>query len=351
MQVALYSTHKFERGSLEQANKGRHGFSFLEPRLSPVTVSLAQGCQAVSIFVNDDASRAVLDALAQIGVHFLVLRSTGYNQVELKAAAALQMRVARVPEYSPYAIAEHSVALMLALNRKLIKAHARVRELNFSLDGLVGFDMHQKTVCIIGFGKIGKALAQILHGFGCNILAYDSLPDQDFASRFQVFYTDINTLCAQSDIITLHAPLTEQTKYLINAQRIRKMKNGVMLINTSRGALIHIKEVIQAIQSGKLGSLGLDVYEEEKDLFFEDHFEEILQDDVIARLMSFQNVLITSHQAFLTDTALQNIAQTTVYNLDCFEKGIAGGNDLFDANQLPLSKLMSTLSIKKETYA
>ncbi|MFD1185301.1 2-hydroxyacid dehydrogenase [Pontibacter rugosus] len=328
MKVAVYSTHTFERSFMEQANDAKHELLFLKPRLSAITVNLAQGCQAVSIFVGDDASRPVLEALSEIGVQFLALRSTGYNHVDLKAAAMLQMRVARVTEYSPYAVAEHSVALMLALNRKLIKAHARVRELNFSLDGLVGFDMHRKTVGIIGLGKIGKVVATILRGFGCEILVSDPLPDYHFALHLKIKYTDVDTLCTQSDIISLHAPLTEQTRYLINAERISKMKKGVMLINTSRGALVNTKDVIQGLKTGQIGSLGLDVYEEEQNLFFEDHSEEILQDDVIARLLTFQNVLITSHQAFLTDTALQNIARTTIYNLKCFEQGVVGVNEL-----------------------
>ncbi|PTX13114.1 D-lactate dehydrogenase [Pontibacter mucosus] len=328
MKVALYSSHKFEKDFLEMANGGKHSLVFLGPNLSLSTVRLAQGCDAVSIFVNDDASQPVLEELHEIGIRYVALRSTGYNHVNLRTASALQMRVARVQTYSPYAVAEHSVALMLALNRKLIKAHARVQQLNFSLDGLVGFDMHRKAAGIIGLGKIGKVVAQILHGFGCKILAYDPAPDRHFASRFHIRLTDIDTLCTQSEIVTLHVPLSEQTKYLINAERIEKMKKGTMLINTSRGALIHTKAVIQGLKSGKLGSLGIDVYEEEQGLFFEDHSEEILQDDVIARLMTFQNVLITSHQAFLTDTALQHIAQTTIYNLDCFVQGVVGINEL-----------------------
>ena len=324
----MYSTHTFERSFLEQANDAKHELLFLKPRLSDTTVPLAQGCQAVSIFVGDDASQPVLEALSEIGVQFLALRSTGYNHVDLKAAAMLQMRIARVMEYSPYAVAEHSVALMLALNRKLIKAHTRVRELNFSLDGLVGFDMHRKTVGIIGLGKIGKVVATILRGFGCGILVSDPSPDYHFATHLKIKYTDVDTLCTQSDIISLHAPLTAQTRYLINAERISKMKRGVMLINTSRGALVNTKDVIQGLKTGQIGSLGLDVYEEEQNLFFEDHSEEILQDDIIARLLTFQNVLITSHQAFLTDTALQNIARTTIYNLKCFEQGVIGVNEL-----------------------
>jgi D-lactate dehydrogenase len=229
------------------------------------------------------------------------------------------MRVARVPEYSPYAVAEHTVALMLALNRKLIKAHNRIRDGNFALDGLTGFDMHGKTAGIIGLGKIGRIVASILTGFGCKLLAYDPLPDHEWGKENQVIFTDVNTLCRECDIITLHAPLTDETRYLINSVRIRIMKKGVMLINTGRGGLVNTKDVIAGLKAGRLGYLGLDVYEEERGLFFEDHSSEVLQDDTIARLMTFQNVLITSHQAFLTDTALENIAAVTRTNLDDFE--------------------------------
>jgi D-lactate dehydrogenase len=248
--------------------------------------------------------------------------------VDLATAHALKIRVARVPEYSPFAIAEHTIALMLALNRKIIKAHNRIRELNFSLDGLTGFDMHGKTAGVIGTGKIGKIVASILRGFQCEVLAYDIQPDHKWAEKPGVKYVSLEELCECSHIITLHAPLTEQTKYLLNARTIMLMKPQVMIINTSRGALINTRDVISALKSGKIGFLGIDVYEEEKGLFFEDHSEDILQDDVIARLMSFPNVLITSHQAFLTDTALLNIAETTMDNLSRMISGLDTSNEL-----------------------
>ena len=326
MRTAVYSTHKFETEYLLKAAQDRHELLLLEPRLSLQTVAMAKGCTAVCIFVNDEASAPVLQSLAALGIRYIVLRSAGYNHVDLLAAAALGMLVARVPEYSPYAVAEHTVALMLTLNRKLVKARNRIRELNFSLDGLTGFDMHNKTVGIIGMGKIGKVVAHILNGFGCHIRAYDPYPDNKWAAANGVTFASLDDLIQQSDIITLHTPLTPQTQHLIAKERIAQMKKGVMLINTSRGALINTKDVIDGLKSGQIGYLGLDVYEEEKDLFFEDHSEDILQDDVIARLMTFPNVLITSHQAFLTDTALRNIAETTVYNLDCFENGIPTPN-------------------------
>ena len=328
MKVAVYSTHKFEKEYLIRANNEKHDLLLIETQLSLATTAMAEGCEAVSIFVNDDGSKNVLEKLFKLGIKYLTLRSAGFNNVDLKAAATLGIRVSRVPEYSPYAVAEHTIALMLALNRKLIKAHNRIQDFNFSLDGLTGFDMHDKTAGIVGLGKIGKLVAQILHGFGCKVLAYDKAVDKEWAARYEVTYTDIDSLCKESDIITLHVPLNEQTKYIINKERIDKMKKGVMLINTGRGGLVNSKDVINGLKAGQIGYLGLDVYEEEKGLFFEDHSQDILQDDVIARLMSFQNVLITSHQAFLTDTALQNIAETTIHNLNCFEKNAICKNEL-----------------------
>lgn len=328
MKIAVFSSHKFERASLAGAAAAQHELVFLEPSLSLVTAGLAGGCEAVCIFVNDDGSSAVLKQLSGLGVKWLLLRSAGFNHVDLDTAHELGIRVARVPEYSPYAIAEHTIALMLALNRKLIKAHNRIREMNFSLDGLTGFDMHGKTVGIIGTGKIGRLVANILSGFMCKILAYDVFPDKDWAKQTQVKYVSLDELCSNADIISLHAPLTEETRYMINRETIVKMKDGVMLINTSRGALVNTKHVIAALKMGKVGYLGLDVYEEEKGLFFEDHSEDILQDDLIARLLSFPNVLITSHQAFLTDTALRNIAETTFQNLAHFEKNEPCENEL-----------------------
>jgi D-lactate dehydrogenase len=328
MKIAVYSTHKFEQPYLLNALREQHDLLLLEPQLSIETVYMAKGCKAVCIFVNDDASKEVLEALAGLGVQYIVLRSAGFNNVDLKVAADLGIMVARVPEYSPYAVAEHTVALMLTLNRKLIRAHNRIRELNFSLDGLMGFDMQGKTVGIVGLGKIGRVVAQILHGFGCRLIAFDPYTNNEWAQQYGVQHVTMDELFAQSDIITLHAPLTAENRYLVNKDSIAKMKKGVMLINTGRGTLINTRDVIAGLKSGQIGYLGLDVYEEEKGLFFEDRSDTILQDDVIARLMTFQNVLITSHQAFLTDTALQNIVQTTAFNLDCFEKGEETPNEV-----------------------
>ncbi len=328
MKVAVYSLHKFERPFLEKANAAKHQIHFMDMRLSPTTASLSEGAEAVCLFVSDDASAPVLETLHRQGTRFIALRSAGFNNVDLEKATGLGIRVARVPAYSPYAVAEHAVALMLALNRKLIRAHNRVMELNFSLNGLTGFDMNGKTAGIIGTGKIGAVIARILHGFGCRLLAFDRHENNEIKQLYGVEYTDCMSLCRQSDIITLHVPLTDQTKYIINKSCIECMKPGVMLINTSRGALVNTADIITSLKSGRIGFFGMDVYEEEEGLFFEDHSEDILQDDTIARLMTFQNVLITSHQAFLTDTALTNIAETTLYNLDCFEKNNPCKNEI-----------------------
>ena len=328
MRTAVFSTHRFEQEYFNKANAGKHELIWIESRLSESTALLAKGSKAVCIFVNDDASANVLRKLQEMDIHHLVLRSAGFNHVDIKVASALGMRVARVPEYSPYAVAEHTVMLMLALNRKIVKAHNRIREGNFSLDGLTGFDMHGKTVGIIGFGKIGKCVASIVHGFGCKIIAFDPAADTAWKNEFNIRFESLETLFKESDIITLHAPLTPETKYLVNKQTIQLMKKGVMLINTGRGGLVNTREVIAGLKSGHIGYVGLDVYEEEQGLFFDDHSEEILMDDTIARLTTFQNVLITSHQAFLTDTALEKIAAVTLANLDALESGAACPNEL-----------------------
>ncbi|NDV45024.1 MULTISPECIES: 2-hydroxyacid dehydrogenase [Flagellimonas] len=328
MKTTVFSTHKFEDPHLLSANKGKHELNLLEVRLTESTASLARGTEAISLFTSDDASAVVLEKLKDIGIKYIALRTAGYNNVAVEKAAELGIKVARVPAYSPYAIAEHTMALILALNRKLMRAHNRVRDMNFSLNGLTGFDLNGKTVGVIGTGKIGAILVKILHGFGCDILAYDNSEDGELIEKYGVRYTDCSTICRQADIISLHVPLVPSTKHLIDAKRISLMKPGVMLINTSRGGLVDTKAVIEGLKTGKVGYFGMDVYEEEEGLFFEDHSDEILQDDVIARLMTFSNVLITSHQAFLTDTALTNIADTTIHNLDSFEKATVSGNEV-----------------------
>ena len=328
METIVYSAHKFERDTLALANSDRHRLKFLDVPLNVDTAQLAAGAEAICLFVSDDASEPVLEKLSAAGVKFIALRSAGFNHVDIIAASRLGMRVARVTAYSPDAIAEYTVALMLELNRKLIRANSRVHEGNFSLDGLTGFDMHGKTVGIIGTGKIGAALVRILNGFGCRILAVDSTQDKELIEKFGVTYTNYETLFKSSDIVTLHVPLTKETRYLIDAAAIGQMKPGVMLINTCRGAVVNTKDVIAGLKSGQIGYLGLDVYEEEAGLFFEDHTEDLLQDDTISRLLSFNNVIVTGHQAFLTDTALRNIADTTMHNLDCFQNSSSCENEL-----------------------
>ncbi len=329
MKVAVFNIHNFEKEYLIKANGNQHNLKLLDTYLTIDTVAMAKGCAAISIFTADDASEKVLDKLKALGVKFVVLRSAGYNNVDIPHAKKLGIRVARVPEYSPYAVAEFAVAVMLSLNRKLTKTHNRIREMNYSLDGLVGFDMHGKTVGIVGTGKIGQVVAKILHGFGCRLLAYDPVENVDLIKQYGIAYTDFDTLCRKSDIITLHAPLTKETHHMINKKRIAIMRKGVMLINAGRGGLVHTQDVINGLKSKQIGYFGMDVYEEENGLFFEDHSEDILEDDILARLMTFNNVFISSHQAFLTGTALQNIAMTTIENLGCFEKGEICENEIY----------------------
>lgn len=328
MKTILFTCKHFEKAYLEHANKGKHLFIYQEQHLSSETVSLCRGNEAAVIFAGDDASAPVLEKLKEFGIKYIALRSAGYDNIDLKRAGELGFKVANVPEYSPNAIAEHAITLILALDRKIIRSNKQVRDYNFSLDHLIGFNLHEKTVGIVGTGKIGSVVAKILHGFGCKIIAYDISPSEVLTIFYGVKYISLEELCKESDIITLHTPLNKKTKYLINAANISLMKQGVMLINTGRGAVLNTIDVIEALKSNHIGYLGLDVYENEKGLFFENHSEDILQDDLFARLLSFKNVLITGHHAFLTKEALQNIALTTVYNLDSWEKGNKSINEL-----------------------
>ena len=318
MKLAAYSHRKYEQPFLEAAAI-EHGIELLpiEAALSPVTAALAQGCDAVSIFVGDDASAASLEALAAGGTRVLALRCSGFNHVDLEAAERLGMTVARVPAYSPHAVAEHAVALMLALNRKVHRAFNRVREQDFSLDGLMGFDMNGKTVGIVGTGEIGAVACRILAGFGCRVIAHDPKPNPRCAA-LGVQYVGLPDLFRDSDIVSLHCPLTPATHHLIGADALAAMRPDVMIVNTSRGAVIDTRALIRALKDGRVGSVGLDVYEEEGDLFFRDLSESVIRDDVFVRLMTFPNVLITAHQAFLTREALTAIAQTTMGNVAGF---------------------------------
>jgi D-lactate dehydrogenase len=321
MKVAVYSHRTYERPFLEAA-AAQCGIELvpLDASLSPLTAPLARGCSAVSIFVGDIASEATLEALAAGGTRLLALRCSGFNHVDLVAAERLGLTVARVPAYSPHAVAEHAVALMLALNRKVHRAFNRVREQDFSLDGLMGFDMHGKVAGIIGTGEIGSVACQILAGFGCRVVAHDPKPNPSCAA-IGVRYVGLPELFRESDIISLHCPLNPSTHHLIGADALAAMRPGVMIVNTSRGAVIDTRALIRALKDGRIGSVGLDVYEEEGDLFFRDLSESVIQDDVFVRLMTFPNVLITAHQAFLTREALTSIAQTTMGNVAGFRDG------------------------------
>jgi len=318
--IAFFDAKPYDREFFDNAN--RHlGFEikYFESRLGPETVVLAQGANAVCAFVNDTLSREVLDRLYDFGIRIVALRAAGYNNVDLKAAHS-RIHITRVPAYSPHAVAEHTVALILSLNRKIHKAYYRVREGNFTISGLLGFDLNGKTAGIIGTGKIGRIVIQILRGFGMNVLAYDLFPDEKGAQEVGFTYTDLDTLYSQSDIISLHCPLTPQNFYMIDEKSIHKMKPGVMIINTGRGKLINTRALIVGLKTGKVGSAGLDVYEEESEFFFEDYSATVIGDDVFARLLTFPNVLMTSHQGFFTREALTNIAQTTLGNIEGFFK-------------------------------
>ncbi len=316
MKVAVFSTKPYDRKFFEQAQQDfDHELTFFEPRLTPLTAPLAKGFDAACLFVNDQADAKTLEILADLDVKTIALRCAGFNNVDLNAAERLGQTVVRVPAYSPYAVAEHTVGLMLTLDRQIHRAYNRVREGNFALDGLLGFDLHGKTVGIVGTGIIGAVVAKILQGFGCTLLAFDVRENPD-CTELGVKYVSLEELFSQADVITLHCPLTPQTHHLINADAIQQMKPGVMLINTSRGGIVETPAVVDGLKSGQVGSLGIDVYEEEGDLFFEDLSNSVIRDDVFARLLTFPNVLITGHQAFFTEEALHQIAGTTLANLD-----------------------------------
>jgi D-lactate dehydrogenase len=328
MRIAVFSTRPYDQRFFELANE-QHGLelTFLETRLDSSTASLAQGHDAVCGFVNDQIDAEVIDQLADLGVGMITLRSAGFNNVDLEAAAAHHITVARVPAYSPYAVAEHTVALMLATQRRLGRAYNRVRDGNFALDGLLGFDLRNKRIGIVGTGQIGQIVARIMRGFGCSLRAYDPYPN-DNVRDVGVRYVDLDTLFRDCDVITLHAPLTPDSYHLINEESLAKMRPGVMIVNTSRGALIDTPAVIEGLKSGQVGHLALDVYEEEADLFFEDLSDRVIQDDVFSRLLTFPNVFITAHQAFFTEEALTNIAETTLGNAEAFARGERSGNEL-----------------------
>lgn len=314
IKTAFYDAKAYDKPSFE--NYGHlHDvqFRFLETKLNEDTVELARGCDAVCVFVNDTVNERVIDRLYELGVKLIALRSAGYNNVDVRAAFG-KIHVVHVPSYSPYAVAEHAIALLLTSVRRIHKAYNRTREFNFSLSGLTGFDLHGKTVGVIGTGRIGRIFMDICRGFGMNIIAYDQFPAKDSG----IAYVSLEELFRRSDIISLHCPLTEETRHTINADAIGKMKKGVIIINTSRGGLIDTEALLEGIKARKVGAACLDVYEEEADIFFEDRSGHILNDELLSRLISMPNVIVTSHQAFLTEEALNNIAETTVNNILSF---------------------------------
>lgn len=322
MQIALFDVHRYEREAFLDANRdGAHELSFFETRLTAATAALAGGFGAVCAFVNDHLDAPTLELLQRGGVGLIALRSAGFNHVDLDAAERLGLPVVRVPEYSPYAVAEHAVALLMTLNRKTHRAFARVRENNFSLDGLVGSDLHGKTVGIVGTGRIGAVMLRIMHGFGCRLLAWDIAPNGELTASLGVTYVPLSELFRESDVISLHVPLTPETRHLVDAASLTQMKPTAIIINTGRGALIDARALVAALKRGEIGGAGLDVYEEEEGVFFTDLSGQVLQDDVLARLLTFPNILITSHQGFLTREALAAIARTTLDNVTAFAEG------------------------------
>ena len=352
MKIIIYSTKDFERNYLLKANRINHELTCVEEALNLKTAELAKGHEAAVVFTGDDVSTTVIDKLHEAGVKYIAIRAVGYDSIDIKRANELGIKVANVPEYSPYAIAEHAVALMLALNRKLILANTQVHHHNFTVDNIVGFDLHKKTVGIIGTGRIGGVTASIMHGFGCRLLGYDIKENKELSKQYGLQYVHLKTLCRESDIISLHTPLNAATKYLIAKELIDEMKQGVMIINTARGAVMNTQHVIEALESGKIGYLGTDVYEKEKGIFFYDYSKNKIQDEMLKKLMSFPNVIVTPHQAFATQEALSNIADTTFYNLDCWaqhkhtENELTGKGISDDYVQMPWGKL----KVKKIKY-
>lgn len=333
MKVIIYSTKDFEKSYLLRANKMNHELTCVEDTLNVNTIKLAQTHEAAVVFAGDDVSTTAIEKLSAAGIKYIAVRAVGYDNVDIKKAYELGIKVANVPEYSPYAIAEHGVALMLALNRKLILADRQVHQYNYTVGNLVGFDMHERTVGIIGTGRTGSVVAKILHGFGCRLLGYDVQQNKQLVDKYNLQYVDLKTLCNSSDIITLHTPLSSATTYLINKEILETMKTGVMLINTSRGAVINTADILESLDNGKIGFLGLDVYEKEKGIFFYDHSGQKIKDDTLKKLMSYSNVIITPHQAFATHEALSNIADTTFYNIDCWAKNEKSDNELIPPHE------------------
>lgn len=328
MKVLIYSAKEFEIPYLTKANNNKHSLTFIQDALSSKTAMMSVGYDAVSIFSADEACLITVEKLKSFGVKYITLRSVGYDNVNLRAASRMGIRVANVPAYSPYSIAEHAVSLLMALNRKLIESNRRVKHFNFNQNGLIGFDLNEKTVGILGTGRIGSVMVKILNGFGCRVLAHDIEENEDLIKKYGVTYVTLDDLCKESDIISIHVPLNTETHQLIDETQIDKMKVGVFLINTARGAIINTDHVIEGLKNKTIGALGIDVYENEKSIFFEDRSQDIPNDTNLMILNAMPNVLITGHHAFLTEEALTNIADTSIYNLDCWDAGKETENEL-----------------------
>lgn len=328
MKVLIYSAKKFEIPYIEKANNRKYKLTFVEDALTSKTAIKAVGYDAVSIFSGDQANIITLEKLKDFGVKYITLRSTGFDNVNIRTASRLGFKVANTPEYSPYAIAEHAVSLLLALNRKLIESNQRVEHYNFNLDHLVGFDLNNKTIGIIGTGKIGSVMTKIMHGFGCNLLGFDIEENKELIDLYGMKYVSLIELCKSADVISLHVPLNGDTHYLINRDIIEEMKPGVVIINTARGAVIDTEHIINGLMNNTIGALGMDVYENEHNIFFKNHSHKIPKDEMLMKLNAMPNVLITGHHAFLTHEALTNIAETTIYNIDCWNEGKDSENEL-----------------------
>lgn len=328
MKVLIYSAKSFEMPYLLAANRGKHKLIFIMESLTSETAMKAVGFDAISIFSNDTASNIILEKLKDFGVKYITLRSVGYDNVNLLTANNLGIKVANVPSYSPYAVAEHGVALLLALNRKLIRSNQQTKQFNFDTTNLIGFDLNNKTVGIVGTGNIGSVMTKIMHGFGCRLIGYDIVENENLIKDYHLKYLSLEQVCKEADIISIHVPLSSETHYLIDDRLIELMKPNVIVINTARGALINTKHIIKALENKQIGALGLDVYEHEKDVFFKDLSDDILKDDMLLKLLAMPNVLLTSHHAYLTKEALTNIADTTIDNLDSWNVKKTCSNEL-----------------------
>lgn len=328
MKTLIYSAKDFEIPYLEEANKKKHNLTFIKDSLSSHSAMKAAGFEAISIFSGDEACFLTIEKLKDFGVKYMALRSVGYDNVNLRAASRVGIKVANVPSYSPFAIAEYAVSLLLTINRKIIESNKRVKQFNFGLNNLIGFDLNNKTVGIIGTGKIGSVMTKIMYGFGCNILGHDIKENKDLIKAYKLKYVPLKKLCQEADIISIHVPLNAETHYLIDEDLIEEMKQGVLIINTARGGILNTQAIINGLKNGIIGGIGIDVYENEKDIFFKDRSQDFPDDELFIKLNAIPNVLITGHHAFLTEEALTQIADITIYNLDCWKDNMDNTNEL-----------------------